>query len=1036
MTAAFKSALHARLGRALLGGVAIGAALATLDVAAVRLGYVSRGERALLCLGVSLLLLIAGALGGLALGALDEIGRLRSPPVRAAIVALATAVWWGPVAAAMGASRALARRLPLAAAHPWLFPALSVIAAALVAALVARQVLTLLASSRGARFSLAALGALLAIGAFLVDALVWRRLHPEAHAGLCGLACASLLAALALVSAGRAPPRPRAALAWGIALLIAVAPCALALRSTENVWFVAHSQTATAGQVLSLLSRALPSASSASRSFATRRTPQRRSASAATLDAPLPASPDAHLVLITVDALRPDHTGAWGYSRRVNGEPLSPALDALAARAVRFERAYSQAPHSAYSIASLLGSEYVHSTVRLGLPTPPTLAELLAAQGWRTECWFPMGLFFDGRRELADFAERRFGFERATTTTLDAPALTDDVLRRLEEIHRDGEPRSFLWVHYFDVHEPYVTHPGYDLGATAIDRYDSEIAFFDRELARLVAKLQTLDRPTVIALTADHGEEFFEHGGWYHGSSLYEEQVRVPLLVIAPGVAPRVVRGPVELVDLAPTLMELLGERAPPSLRGDDLGAALVGAAEPMRPVYSEIESKRMVVEGGWKLIHDVRRDTWELYSLVEDPRELVNRYDKEPARARQLAAELDEWIDGIAAERAHPEAPAIVRARLGDRGAVPELARLLLDPRRPEAERAQAARLAGALEGYAAKSSLRVALADERLSVRAESALALGELTDRRATPTLVKLLDEKLYRRRAAVMLGRLRDVRAEGALLEIVSDRHSGTATPASSSGEGGDGDLDLRRKAIHYLGFVGGASAIAPLTAIAPELRTRYLVALALARIGQRVGDASVEPLLADLLARETYEDDRAHLVAALGFLGDTRGVDPARRAALADPPVKWAGETLVRLGALHSDGAGKVWGVDFAPESELAPAFHDCVRAPPPPGGESIDDFAARTRCTLSSTGDVQLRVARSGPARTLLRVRPVTIGARLSLSVDGVLLPLPALVPGWQELALEGAWSAGAHVVTLAATGDVELDHLLVLARD
>src|SRR5262249_29552298 len=156
-----------------------------------------------------------------------------------------------------------------------------------------------------------------------------------------------------------------------------------------------------------------------------------------------------------------------------------------------------------------------------------------------------------------------------------------------------------------------------------VERYDSEVAFVDRQLGRLVAALERLDRPVVLVLTADHGEEFKEHGGWYHGSSVYEEQVRVPLIVVAPGLGPRVVRQPVELVDVAPTVMGLLGQAAPPSLRGDDLGAALLGGGE-ARPIFAEVDTRRMVADERWKLIHDVRRDTWELYDLDADPGEQV----------------------------------------------------------------------------------------------------------------------------------------------------------------------------------------------------------------------------------------------------------------------------------------------------------------------------------------------------------------------------------------------------------------------------
>ncbi|MSP63717.1 MAG: hypothetical protein EXR72_25905 [Myxococcales bacterium] len=794
--------------------------------------------------------------------------------------------------------------------------------------------------------------------------------------------------------------------------------------------FIVREQTTATRQVVSALIALAPHASA---------TPPTGPAVAGRPHAPtvaLPVSTDAHLVLITVDALRPDHLGAWGSTRTIHGAPLTPAIDALAGRGVRFARTYAQAPHSAYSITSLLTSDYIASTTQLGLPPPPTLAELLAAHGFHTEAFFPLGLFFNGRQELGSFAERRFGFARTTTWDLDARALTDEVLKRLDALRRQGEPRTFLWVHYFDAHEPYLRHPELDLGASAVERYDSEIAFLDRELARLLAALARLDRPTVVALAADHGEEFKEHGGWYHGSSLYEEQVRVPLIVVAPGLAARVVERPVELCDLAPTLLALLGEPPAPSQRGDNLGAALLGVAEPDRPVFSEIDGKRMVRRGDWKLIHDVRRDTSELYDLAADPRELRNLHDEKPALGAELGDELNGWIEGLRTAGESREPAALTLARLGDRRSVAGLAAILCDHGQPTPVRAEAARLAGVLEGYEARTALREVLSTGQGSpcdaVCAEAAIALGELTDRRALPSLVALLADPRWRRRAGVMLGRLRDPRATEALIETIADP-----------------DVDLRRKAIHYLGFVGDHRAIAPLAARLDDLRARYLVALALARIGAREHDPTVLPLLLDHLARETYEDNRAHFVCALGLLADRsapRAPDAALaalRAALANPPVKWATETLVRLGAVDGRVAS---GVDFGPAIEERPeglksGFTGCLRRQ----GESTDDYAGATTCTLDApVGRVRFEVSHPAESELVVRIAPSAEGLRLALGVNGRPLSPVALEPGWHEVRITTpatVWRRGQNDVTVAilggsATGaQAELDHLLVLPR-
>ena len=145
-------------------------------------------------------------------------------------------------------------------------------------------------------------------------------------------------------------------------------------------------------------------------------------------------------------------------------------------------------------------------------------------------------------------------------------------MHEVERIKQRGEPPSLLWVHYFDVHEPYQETT---FGSGELDRYDSEILHVDRELARLICELEArFEREVVIAITADHGEEFREHGGVYHGSTLYDEQVRVPLVAArARARARRASRRPSRSIDIAPTLLGAVGVPVPASMRGRDLRA-------------------------------------------------------------------------------------------------------------------------------------------------------------------------------------------------------------------------------------------------------------------------------------------------------------------------------------------------------------------------------------------------------------------------------------------------------------------------------
>ena len=523
----------------------------------------------------------------------------------------------------------------------------------------------------------------LVAAASLLALLSWPlRWYPPVRAAL----ALGSLAGLASLLAGLAPRRALAAL--GCSSLAAL----LLLAVSANLRFVAFTQAPLSGALLDGVRRLAPIPAAAAHAPA-------RSAPDA---APVPSLGDAHIILVTIDALRADRLG-----RR------TPHLDALAAHSLRFTRAYAAVPSTAFSITALLTG------------TPPdrlgdgsrTLAETLGARRWFTQAFYPAGLFFDGRSRLERQARTRFGFAWADTRTLDAPALTDAVLARLAQLRSDGEPRAFLWVHYFDVHEPYQAHPGLTDGDSAEARYDGEVAFVDRELGRLLDGIRRLERPVILCVTADHGEELGEHGGAYHGSSLYEEQIRVPLLLAAPGLEPRVIDEPVQLTDVAPALLAL---------------AAVPGGAPTLLggggDAHAQLGTLRMLVRDHWKLIHDSRGDLDELYDL--DAIRASSTIGSTPRRAAPLHAALEQWF-----ALATPDT----------------LERTLKERRRRPARRgrARAGRAAGL---FVAPHAARL-LDDADAVVRAESALALAEMTDRAALPApLVALLDEPEWRHRAA--------------------------------------------------------------------------------------------------------------------------------------------------------------------------------------------------------------------------------------------------------------------------------------------
>jgi hypothetical protein len=796
--------------------------------------------------------------------------------------------------------------------------------------------------------------------ALIAQAVMPVRLYPSVRSLV-------LVSGVALITVAiRAKPRPgaRVVASTSAAIILAVAAAALS-RSSANVRFVSQELAPATGLVLRMLEPA--------RAARSTEAGLRVGEAVQNADAPLASG---HLVLITVDALRADAIGAWG------AKQTTPTIDGLARSGVRFQRAYAQAPSTAISITSLLTGIHPDHLDE----TPTTLAELLQRRRWFTQAWYPSGLFFDGRARLASYARTHFGFEWADTRTLGAREVTDAALARIQALRDGGEPRAFLWIHYFDPHEPYE-----GAGAAATERYASEIAEVDRQLGRLLAGVRSLQRPSVIVLAADHGEEFGEHGGFYHGSSVYEEQVRVPLIIAAPGILPRVSAGPAELVDVVPTVAGLLGIPLPP-MEGRPL--SLDGMDEELRDAHAQVHSKRMLVRGDWKLIHDVRGDVDELYDLASDPFERRNVFDRHLDVAGPLHEALDQWFQ-------LPSPRALVA--------------ILSDGAQSGADRANAARDLGASEARDAVEALHDALGDPEPRVRAEAALALGELKDRRALPHLAALLENPPFRRRAGLMLGRLGDSRATEALIDCLNDA-----------------SVTLRRRAVRGLGLVGDDRAVPALTEAIDDLHIRTEVYLALGRIASRTPNSAAVDVLASRFGLEPYEDAGASLIWALGMAGDARVVPMLLQAAAATPvqrPI--LSETLVRLGTFGKSVAG----VDFT--AEVARAAHGldhCRRSE----AEGLAGYLGATTC-LQSDRVARLRLhARAGAASVLLRARSGRDEAtELVVSINGTAVSTERIESYWSEPRIaipSGILKDGPNVFELAAPrAGIELDHLLIV---
>jgi len=399
------------------------------------------------------------------------------------------------------------------------------------------------------------------------------------------------------------------------------------------------------------------------------------------------ARPD--VLLVTIDTLRADRLGAYGYPR-----PTSPGFDRLASGGALFEVAYAPMGATSPSHATLFTSRspLAHGLVRNGFPfapTEPTLAEVLRASGYRTGGFvsaYPVGrkLGFDrgfdhfdddfsagtgsfraGEEEATWEGEAlRGGFDRS------GPATVDAALRWLE----GGSPQPiFLWVHLFDPHRPYTppdrfaklfTDPKQTRREKSAALYDAEIRGVDAELERLVLAFEALSTSPLVLVTADHGEGLWQHGYRSHGHTLYEEELRVPLLFRWPDrIPPQRVQQPAHLIDVFPTLLGLLGLEADGSLDGVDLGPYLTGekqvevvADRPIflqRPYYEEGRRTGNRVERGhglgvrsgrWKLIEMEQEQRRELYDLQADPHELEDLSERELRRAAELSSLLSKW--------------------------------------------------------------------------------------------------------------------------------------------------------------------------------------------------------------------------------------------------------------------------------------------------------------------------------------------------------------------------------------------------------
>lgn len=373
--------------------------------------------------------------------------------------------------------------------------------------------------------------------------------------------------------------------------------------------------------------------------------------------------PRLNLMLVIIDTLRADHLGAWGYER-----DITPTLDSLAGEGTAWLQAQAQSSWTLPSVASIMSGltprEHGAGAFRgemYGLDSSiPTLQRILHSRGYST-----CGIF------NVIFLSEDFGFHRGfdhfdcrgvtgNRGTRRADATVDAAIRWLEE--RDEGTPFLAVVHFYDPHIPYDPPPPFDtlfadpllgdlrsgdlqmdtmqavnMGSGEIsaaglngmvDLYDGEIAFTDLQIARLMAFMREsgIGESTVVVVLGDHGEEFMEHSGIEHGRTLYQEVVRVPLIMCGPGVpSGGIVHVPAAQTDVLPTVLSLLGEEAPEGLSGADLlggEAALLGRSIPASNLLWSGVQQASVRRDGLKIIWYAESGDHELYDLSIDPLE------------------------------------------------------------------------------------------------------------------------------------------------------------------------------------------------------------------------------------------------------------------------------------------------------------------------------------------------------------------------------------------------------------------------------
>jgi arylsulfatase A-like enzyme len=398
-------------------------------------------------------------------------------------------------------------------------------------------------------------------------------------------------------------------------------------------------------------------------------------------------SDNTNVVVITIDALRPDHLGCYGYGRNT-----SPSIDVFAEDSVLFAQAISQASVTIASLASFVTAVYPvrHRIITQHLDydrdlSYPTIMEILKEQNYEIATFFAHPLLdrvkWIKRKVDFHFQTKYYKDNSHQINSYSAADLTNAVL---DWISRKPKNKFFIWMHYIDPHTPYLPpHPYdklyindeyYNSDKTAcfvdnlegrggippdvaiknisevdyyIAQYDGEIKYVDKQIGRLIKNLKELDlyKNTLIIISADHGESLGEHNIYFeHAAGLYDESIKVPLIIKLPQEKFRgkIVNKQVRVVDIMPSILNILNLKVLKNIDGESLYPVITGG-DMYKSQYSFSKTAAMssLRTDNWKLIYYEDSNNYELFNLKKDCKELNNLYNAEDKITAVLKGEM-----------------------------------------------------------------------------------------------------------------------------------------------------------------------------------------------------------------------------------------------------------------------------------------------------------------------------------------------------------------------------------------------------------